>query len=57
MTGSIRNFEEKKNFSPKSRLNVQLKVKLPNLTDWHILPGQNRCPHRVSSSVSEPPNC
>ena len=38
MTGSNRIFE-KLIFSPKLRLNVQLKVKLPNLTDWHKLPG------------------
>ena len=38
MLGSIRNFE-KLLYSPKSRFNVQLKVKLPNMTDWHILPG------------------
>ena len=25
--------------NPKSRLNVFLKVKLPNMTDWHILLG------------------
>ena len=30
---------EKLHFTPKIRLNVFLKVKLPNLTDWHILPG------------------
>ena len=24
---------------PKSNLNVQIKVKLPNMTDWRILPG------------------
>ena len=38
MKDSIRSFE-KILFSPKSRLNVQLKVKLPNMTDWHILLG------------------
>ena len=38
MTGLTRNFE-KLLFSPKSRLNVQLKFKLPNTTDWHLLPG------------------
>ena len=34
MTGSIRNFENK-NFTPKSRIFVSLKVKLPDMTDWH----------------------
>ena len=38
MTGSIRIFE-KQNFTPKSRIFVSLKVKLLNMTDWHILPG------------------
>ena len=38
MTGSIRNFENL-NFTPKSRIFVSLKVKLPNMTDCHILPG------------------
>ena len=39
MTGSIRNFE-KLNFTPKlSVFFASLKVKLPNMTDWHILPG------------------
>ena len=37
MTGSIR-FFQKLLFSTKSRLNVQLKVKLLNMTEWHILP-------------------
>ena len=36
MIGSIRNF--KISFCPqKSRLKVQLKTKLPNMTDWHKL--------------------
>ena len=34
MTGSIRNFKNK-NFTPKSRIFVSLKVKLPDMTDWH----------------------
>ena len=34
MTGSIRNFENK-NFTRKSRIFVSLKVKLPDMTDWH----------------------
>ena len=34
MTGSIRNFENK-NFTPKSRIFVSLKVKIPDMTDWH----------------------
>ena len=38
MTCSIRIFE-KLRFIPKSRLNVFLKVKLPNMTNWHILSG------------------
>ena len=38
MTGSIRIFE-KLNFTPKSRIFVSLKFKLPDMTDWHILPG------------------
>ena len=38
MTGSIRNFE-KLNFTPKLSAFASLKVKLPNMTDWHILPG------------------
>ena len=38
MTGSIRNFE-KSNFTSKLSALVFLKVKLPNMTDWHILPG------------------
>ena len=38
MTGSIRIFE-KFNFTPKSSALAFLKVKLPNMTDWHILPG------------------
>ena len=33
-TGSIRNFENK-NFTPKSRIFVSLKVKLHDMTDWH----------------------
>ena len=37
-TGSIRVFQ-KLLLSPKSRLNVQFTVKLPNMTDWHLLPG------------------
>ena len=37
MTGSIRNFENK-NFTPKSRIFVSLKVKLPDMTDWHSVP-------------------
>ena len=40
MTGSIRLFSlQKLLFSPKSKPNVQLKVKLSNMTDWHILTG------------------
>ena len=39
MAGSIRNFE-KLLFSPKSRLNVLLEVKLPNTTDWHSSNGE-----------------
>ena len=35
MTGSIRNFE-KSNFTSKLSALVFLKVKLPNMTDWHI---------------------
>ena len=35
MTGSIRNFENK-NFTRKSRIFMSLKVKLPDMTDWHI---------------------
>ena len=38
MTASIRIFE-KPNFIPKPRIFVFLKVKLPDMTDWHILPG------------------
>ena len=38
MTGSIR-IVEKQNFTPKSRIFVSLKVKLLDMTDWHILPG------------------
>ena len=38
MTGSIRIFE-KSNFTPKLSVLVFLKVKLPNMTDWPILPG------------------
>ena len=38
MTGSIRIFE-KSNFTPKLSALVFLKVKPPNMTDWHILPG------------------
>ena len=38
MTGSIRIFEKKK-FTPKSRIFVSLKVKLLDMTDWHILHG------------------
>ena len=38
MTGSIRNFE-KLNFTQKSSVIVSLKVNLPKMTDWHILPG------------------
>ena len=38
MNGLIRNFE-KLNFTPKSSIFVSLKVKLPNMTDWLILPG------------------
>ena len=38
MTGSIRIFE-KSNFISKLSVLVFLKVKLPNMTDWHILPG------------------
>ena len=34
MIGSIRIFE-KKNFIPKPRIFVLLKVKIPDLTDWH----------------------
>ena len=40
MTGSIRIFE-KLNFTPKLSALAFLKVKLPNMTDWHILPGLN----------------
>ena len=36
MTGSIRNFE-KLNFTPKLSALAFLKVKLPNMTDWHIV--------------------
>ena len=39
MTGSIRNFENQ-NFTPKSRILVSLKVKLPDMTDWHIFSQQ-----------------
>ena len=38
MTGSIR-FFEKITFHHKITLFVFLKVKLPNMFDWHILPG------------------
>ena len=38
MTCSIRIFE-KLHLTPKSRLNIFLKVKLPNMTEWQILPG------------------
>ena len=38
MPCSIRVFE-KFHFTPKSCLFDLLKVKLPNMTDWHILPG------------------
>ena len=38
ITGSIRIFE-KKNSIPKPPIFVFLKVKLPDMTDWHILPG------------------
>ena len=34
MTGSIRIFE-KSNFTPKLSVLVFLKVKLPNMTNWH----------------------
>ena len=34
MTGSIRIFE-KSHFTPKLSVLVFLKVKLPNMTDWH----------------------
>ena len=34
MTSSIRIFE-KSNFTPKLSFLVFLKVKLPNMTDWH----------------------
>ena len=34
MTGSIRIFE-KSNFTPKLSALAFLKVKLPNMTDWH----------------------
>ena len=36
MTGSIRNFENK-NFTPKLRIFVSLKVKPPDMTDWHTI--------------------
>ena len=36
MTGSNRIFE-KLNFTPKSSALAFLKVKLPNMTDWHII--------------------
>ena len=36
MTGSIRIFE-KLNFTPKLSALAFLKVKLPNMTDWHIM--------------------
>ena len=35
MTGSVRIFE-KLNFTPKLSALAFLKVKLPNMTDWHI---------------------
>ena len=38
MTGFIR-FFEKLDFTSKLSALVFLKVKLPNMTDWHILPG------------------
>ena len=38
MTGSIRVFE-KYNFTAKSCIFLSLKVKLLDMTDWHILPG------------------
>ena len=38
MTGSIRIFETR-NFISKPRIFAFLKVKLPVMTDWHILPG------------------
>ena len=53
MTGPIRIFE-KSNFNPKLSALVSFKVKLPNMTDWHILPGLKiGCPHCVLSSASE----
>ena len=36
MTGSIRIFE-KLNFTPKLSALAFLKVKFPNMTDWHIV--------------------
>ena len=38
MTGSIRNFENQ-NFTPKLHIFVSLKVKLPDMTDWHKVGG------------------
>ena len=53
MLGSIRSFEEL--FCPqKPRLNVQLKVKLPSMTDWQTL-WQDRCPHRAPVVMSVNP--
>ena len=44
MTGPIRIFE-KLNFTPKLSVLVSLKVKLPNMTDWHI--EENTHPSRL----------
>ena len=40
MTCLFRNFE-KLDITPNSRVKRFLKVKLSNMTDWHILPGHN----------------
>ena len=44
---------EKLHFTANSRPNIFLKVKLPNMTDWHILPGFKidvECSSRDSAS-------
>ena len=49
MTGSIRIFE-KSNFTPKLSVLVFLKVKLPDMTDWHITEVTVRSPFITYSS-------
>ena len=54
MIGSIRIFE-KLHFIPKSRLNVAQGQTSKYDRLAHTFKTQDRCPHRVSSSVTEPP--